>query len=295
MSERLVAAVAAMEARQQLLNHQMGDFVDQIRALVAQSQTETNLKLQETLTQLGDQVLAVVGQLKSQVESTASAQQEHTSRIARETGAAVGAISSQVEQLIAQSMEVSASLQASVRALSSATTDSIAKMNSGAEMLYIASSDFAKAGESVTESIKLSGPAVETIHAASQSLLAASNTTQQVTTEYARARDSFSLIVSDLKVTIENAKREAGLTSELVASLRIAAEQLNQAERQAQEYLAGISEVLGKAHQAFADSIEKTLRTGNAQFHKELSEAVGLLSGGIQDLGDLLENLPSKG
>ena len=295
MSERLVAAVAAMEARQQLLNHQMGDFVDQIRALVAQSQTETSLKLQETLTQLGDQVLVLVGQLKSQVESTASAQQEHTSRIARETGAAVGAISSQVEQLIAQSLEVSGSLQASVRALSSATTDSIAKMNSGAEMLYIASSDFAKAGGTVTESIKLSGPAIEKIHAASQSLLAASNTTQQVTTEYAKARDSFSLIVSDLKLTIENAKREAGLTSELVASLRIAAEQLNHAEKQAQEYLAGISEVLGKAHQAFADSIEKTLRTGNAQFHKELSEAVGLLSGGIQDLGDLLENLPSKG
>jgi hypothetical protein len=295
MSERLVAAVAAMEARQQLLNHQMGEFVDQIRALVAQSQTETSLKLQETLTQLGDQVLSVVGQLQSQVESTASVQQEHTSRLARETGAAVGAISSQVEQLIAQSLEVSGSLQASVRALSSATTDSIAKMNSGAEMLYIASSDFAKAGETVTESIELFGPAVEKIHAVSQSLLTASNTTQQVTAEYANARDSFALIVSDLKGTIENAKREAGLTSELVASLRIAAEQLNQAERQAQEYLAGISEVLGKAHQAFADSIEKTLRAGNAQFHKELSEAVSLLSGGIQDLGDLLENLPSKG
>jgi len=294
MSERLIVAISSMEARQQLLNHQMAEFVEQIRSMVTQSQTEASIKLQESLAQLGDQVTVLVTELRHQVESTASVQQEHTSRIAKETGSAVSTISSQVEQLVAQSVEVSRSLQESVKALSSATADSITRMNSGAELLYIASSDFAKAGQGVTETIKLSGPAVEKIHAVSQSLLAASKATEQVTSEYARTRDSFSLIVSDLRGTIENAKREASLTAEVVKALREASEQLTVAERQAQEYLAGISEVLGKAHQAFADSVERTLRTGNAQFHKELSDAVGLLSGGIQDLGDLLENLPSR-
>jgi hypothetical protein len=294
MSERLSGAVVAMEARQQMLNHQMSEFVDQIRTLVAQSQTEASHKLQETLTTLGEQVAAVVSQLHSQVESSANRQEEQTARINRETGAAIGTISGQVEQLIAQSMQTNQSLQASVAALSSSTKDSIAKMNSGAEMLYVASSDFAKAGHGVADSIRLSGDAVEKIREVSQSLVGASNTTQQVSAEYARSRDVFAVMVGDLKLTVENAKREAAMTGEVLANLRHAAEQLSVAEKQAEDYLAGISEVLGKAHQAFAENVVKTLRTGNADFHKQLTDAVAHLSGGIQDLGDFLEKIPAR-
>ena len=294
MSERLLAAVNAMEARQQLLNHQMGEFVEQIRLIVVNSQTESGTKLQDLLGQLGDQVLAISAQLRSQVDSVAASQNEQTDRMARQTGVALNSISGQVEQLIAQSIEASRSLQSTVQALSSATSDSISRMNSGAEMLYVASSDFAKAGQGVTEAIKLTAPTTEKIHTAAQALLTASNTAQQVTVEYGRARDSFSLIVSDLKTTIETAKREASVTTELVAGIQAAAEQLASAEKQAESYLAGVTEVLAKAHEAFAENIERTLRAGNAQFHTELSEAMSLLSGGIQDLGDLLESVPSR-
>ncbi len=294
MSERLLSAVNAMEARQQLLNRQMGEFVEQIRSIVISSQTESSTKLQEVLEQLGGQVIAVASQLRSQVDSAAAAQNVQTDRMVRETGAALSSMSGQVEQLIAQSLEVNRSLQSSVQSLSSATSDSISRMNSGAEMLYVASSDFAKAGQGVSEAIKLAAPTTERLHDAAQALLSASNTTQQVTSEYARSRDSFSLIVSDLKTTIEVAKREASLTIELVATIRAASEQLQAAEKQAESYLAGVTEVLAKAHGAFAENIERTLRSGNAQFHKELSEAMSLLSGGIQDLGDLLEKVPSR-
>jgi hypothetical protein len=294
MSERLLSAVNAMEARQQLLNRQMGEFVEQIRSIVISSQTESSTKLQEVLEQLGGQVIAVASQLRLQVDSAAAAQNVQTDRMVRETGAALSSMSGQVEQLIAQSLEVNRSLQSSVQSLSSATSDSISRMNSGAEMLYVASSDFAKAGQGVTEAIKLTAPTTERLHDAAQALLNASNTTQQVTSEYARSRDSFSLIVSDLKTTIEVAKREASLTIELVATIRAASEQLQAAEKQAESYLAGVTEVLAKAHGSFAENIERTLRSGNAQFHKELSDAMSLLSGGIQDLGDLLEKVPSR-
>lgn len=294
MSERLLAAVNAMEARQQMLNHQMGEFVEQIRTIVLNSQTESGAKIQELLAQMGDQVLSVAAQLRSQVDATTSAQTEQTDRMTRETGLAINSMSEQVEQLIAQSLEVSTALQSSVQALSSATSDSILKMNSGAEMLYIASSDFAKAGQGVTEVIKLTAPTTEKINAAAQALLSASNVTQQVTSEYGKSRDSFSLIVSELRTTIEAAKREASVTIDLVAAIRSASEQLQIAEKQAESYLAGVTEVLAKAHESFAENVERTLRTGNAQFHKELSEAMSLLSGGIQDLGDLLESVPSR-
>jgi ABC-type transporter Mla subunit MlaD len=294
MSERLTQAIVAMEARQQLLNQQMTEFVHQIRELVGQSQTEASQKLQETLATLGEQVSSVVAQLQLQVVAAANSHDEQVNRMSRETGAMMGSVSREVEHLIEQSARTNQALQATVSALASSTQDSIGRMNSGAEMLYAASSDFAKAGQGVNESIRLSNDAVSKMREVSQSLVGASNTTQQVSAEYARSRDVFAVMVSELKSTVENARREASMTSEVLANLREASEQLSAAEKQAEAYLAGISAVLAKAHEAFAGSIENTLRRGNADFQKHLGDAVSFLSSGIQDLGSALDQLAAK-
>jgi flagellar hook-basal body complex protein FliE len=111
----------------------------------------------------------------------------------------------------------------------------------------------------------------------------------QVINDYRVTRDTFATIVENLKSTIENARKEASLTSELVNRLSSAAGTLSAAQKDAEEYLQGVTEVLAEAHKAFAESVERTLRKGNADFHKELAEAVNLLKGAIQDLGDTLD------
>lgn len=66
MASKLTDAVSAMESRQQLMNTRMGEFVDQIKNMVSQSQTETGLKLQTLLSDLGQQVSLMVAELKNQ-------------------------------------------------------------------------------------------------------------------------------------------------------------------------------------------------------------------------------------
>ena len=112
--------------------------------------------------------------------------------------------------------------------------------------------------------------------------------------DYRKNRDTFAIMVADLKTTIQNAKKEAFMTSDIVEKLQAAATQLGNAQKQSEEYLKGISDVLAKAHEAFAENVEKTLHRGNSQFHVELSSAVSVLSAGIQDLGDMLENVSAK-
>jgi len=294
MGERLNEAIASMETRQQMLNKQMGEFVEQIRAMVAESQTQASQKLQETLSKLGDQVAGVVGQLEAQAQATAASHQVQSDRISKQAGDAVASLSGQVENLIAQSLETSRSLQVSVAGLSKSTNEAIAGLNSGAETLYVAASDFAKAGQGVAETMKVSSAAVEQIHAASQTLSTANIATQQMLQDYGKTRDVFALMVSELKSTIETAKKEASMTADIVAQFQAASAQLRTAQKQSEEYLKGISEVLAKAHQSFAENVERTLRQGNGQFHQELSQAVGLLSGSIKNLGDMLDDLPPK-
>jgi hypothetical protein len=294
MSERLTEAVTSMEARQQLLNHQMSEFVDQIRTLVSQSQTETAEKLQSTLSQLGEQIISVVGQLQSQAHAASERASEQGDRFANQTGQAISGLSREVELLLKRSSDISASLQTSVNTLASSTNDSITRMNSGAELLYVASSDFAKAGVGVTASLSGSSAAIEQIKAASASISLAMEGAVSVLADYRNNREAFANIVSDLKSTIQNAKKEAFMTSDLIEKLQAAASQLQGAQVQSEQYLKGVTEVLTKAHEAFAASVERTLQKGNSQFHTELANAVNLLSSGIQDLGDTLETVSAK-
>lgn len=283
MADRLSHAITSMEARQTVMNKQMGEFVEQIRASVNQSQTESAQKLQETVAKLGDQVAGMIGQLQ---ESS----REHTTTQAQ----AVTNLSGQVETLIAQLVKTSGDLSSNVTALSSVTTSAIDRMNSGAEILAIAADDFAKAGQSVAGTMNASADATGKIQSSSQTLSAATASVQQMFADYRHTSDALAAMLADLKITMDTAKKEAGMTTQLVSQLKAAADQLGQAQQQADSYLQGISKVLAETHQSFANEVSNTLRQGNSQFQQELTQAVDLLRSGIQELGETLDDLPGR-
>ena len=244
MAERLKHAITSMEDRQGVLNKQMGEFVEQIRAMVNQSQTESSQKLQETVGKLGDQVAGMIGQLQ---ESS----REHTATQSH----AVTNLSGQVEMLIAQLVKTSGDLQSNVSALTSVTTSAIDRMNSGAETLVIAADDFAKAGQGVAGTMNASADATGKIQSSAQSLSSATASVQQMFADYRRTSDALAAMLAYLKTTMDTAKKEAGLTTQLVSQLKAAADQLGQAQQQADSYLQGINKVLAETHKSFANEI----------------------------------------
>ncbi|MEI8326898.1 MAG: anti-phage ZorAB system protein ZorA, partial [Betaproteobacteria bacterium] len=161
MGERLNSALEAMEARQQVMNTHMSSFVESIRSIVSESQSESARKLQETLGAVGDQVAGVIAELRRQAEASADSQGARQERFEQSTGAAIGSLSEHMEKLLGQSVETNKSLQDTVAKLASATDKAITGMNSGAETLYVAASDFAKAGQGVADTMRASTVAVE--------------------------------------------------------------------------------------------------------------------------------------
>jgi len=295
MGDKLAKALDAMDARQAAMNAQMGSFVEQIRTLVSQSQSETNDKLREALTAVGGQVSGVVEQLRKQAEDASESQGQRARKFEESTSQAIGSLSGQVEQLLAQSMETNKSLQASVAGLAGATDKAITGMNAGAETLYLAANDFAKAGQGVSETMKASTAATEAIKGASTQLTMATENAKGVFADYAKTRDTFAIMVSELKLTVDMAKRDASMTSEFIRQIEAASKQLFVAQQHSEEYLKGVSDVLVKAHESFRDNIERTLGEGNRKFQGELSGAVQLLSGAIKNLGDVVDEIPSRG
>jgi len=283
MGEKLKDAISSMESRQGVLNKQMAEFVEHIRTMVNQSQSESAQKLQETVSGLGEQVAGMIGQLQEQAR-------EHT---ATQTNV-VNNLSGQVEALIAQLVKTSSDLQSSVSALSSATTSSIDRMNSGAETLAIAADDFAKAGLGVVGTMNAATDATGKIQSSAQTLSTATASIQQMFADYRRTSEALAAMLADLKITVETAKKEAGMTTQLVGQLKAAADQLGQAQQQADSYLQSINTVLAETHRSFADALKETLGKGNRDFQQELGSAVSKLSGSIKDLGDTLDDLPGR-
>lgn len=293
MGEKLAQALDAMDARQSAMNARMGEFVEQIRTLVAQSQSETGEKLREALAAVGTQVAGVVETLRKQAEEAAESQGQRAERFEESTGQAINSLSGQVEQLLSQSMETNKSLQTSVSALAGATDRAMASLNSGVETLYVAASDFAKAGSGVSETMRSASAATDSIKTASAQLSMATDNAKGIFADYARTRDTFAAMVAELRQTFESAKKDAAMTSELVGKIQAAARELAAAQQQSEDYLKGVTEVLVGAHESFRDNIDRTLGEGNRKFQSELSNAVNLLSGAIKNLGDVVDEIPA--
>lgn len=85
---------------------------------------------------------------------------------------------------------------------------------------------------------------------------------------------------------------DAAPTADVVGRLEGAATALDRAGQEAGQYLENISEVLARAHEAFAENVERTLARGNGEFQNQVVAAVESLKGAVEELADALAQDP---
>lgn len=284
MAQRMAEAVEKMEARQDAMNEQSTAFIEQIRQLVASSQTETNDKLRSTLEAIGSQVGELLGTLSASQREVFDNNRAREEAMASRATTAVTSMTESVDSVIKELGAATSQMAQSVATLSHATTSSVDKMNAGAELLNTASRSFATAGDRVTSVLTQASTIAAKLTETSGSLTTGAGALQEGLRDYQRQRDAVSLLVTELKATVEAARREASLTADVLSRIEGSATKLSTAQKQADDYLAGVSEVLGNAHNAFATEVKRTLDRANTEFHTKLTQAVGMLSGAVQEL-----------
>lgn len=294
MASRLTEAISAMEIRQRVLNEQMAAFVEQIRTSVDQSQSQSNHHIQAMLSELGERVGEMVGALRDQVDRTAAASLERESRVAERAEHTVSQMGSQIDEVLTAVTAAMGDMRAAVGAMQGTTTEAVTKMNSSAETLYIAASDFAKAGQSVSGALTKASEVSDQLSRAAGSIASATGVLDGVMNDYRAARDAVSKLVETLEKTVETARREVAMTEDIVTRMEGAAIKLAQAQREADQYLEKVSAVLAEGHAEFAASMKKTLGEANTQFYDSLSKATGLLREGIAELEATLPTAASS-
>jgi len=125
MARRMAEAIEKMEQRQDSINERTREFVDQIKALVASSQTETSAKVQSTLQSLGDQLGTMVKEFQSAQQAVLAAGQAREEQAAKSKNEAVNAISNRTEEFVGEVNKILTDSNEQSRQILQSTTDSM--------------------------------------------------------------------------------------------------------------------------------------------------------------------------
>lgn len=274
--EKLELTLHKLDQRQLVTTEEMRKFVQEIRGLIGQTQTESHQQIQKLLSDISAHSSALV------------------TDISRHSQSAAGAINTQVEQLSAKLAAATEQMASCVGKLESVTTDAIALMNAGAQTLAGAAGDFARAGQGVTSVMnQAQGIAGQLVQSAT-SLSNASHAVETLLVDYRTTRDAVSHMLSTVQQTLDAARREASLTENVLQRLNASAERLAVAQKAADEYLQQVTDVLATSHEQFAEAMNRTLNAGNKSFIDSVSSATKMLSETIQELDSALSNASGR-
>ncbi|WP_315764677.1 hypothetical protein [Bradyrhizobium sp. SZCCHNS2005] len=197
-------------------------------------------------------------------------------------------------QLTSSVTDAIANIQRQLAQFETSTDSSTNTLSNSADRLSSSIDNFLAATESLTNSISAIGQTTDGLMRSTEQISTATSRLSEVSSDYKTVRDSIAGLVGDFRVITESAKRDAGLTAEIVSKVEASAIKLNEAQLHAQEFLDEISGLLESTHREFAENMRKTLGEANRQFFDQLSQATGLLRTGILELETTLATLDNK-
>lgn len=277
MAGLLAQQQAAAVQQQQALAKQLGEELGKVMAqTMAVTLHEPLQRMTLAIEKLGSNQGATLGQalaqtlqrFSQQIDQTFGQRQNDLENLLAKTSQSLASVATQLGSV---STRLEAAGQGAFQSAAGQLQNASGDVQRSSEAFTRTSNDMAQAAAAMTEAAKT----------ASQSLI-----------EQGRLQESIARMVADLRGTVETARRDAALTSELVSRLENGADALVLAETRASDYLLEVNEVLGQAHAAFADNVEKTLTRGNSQFQRSVVSAVEALEGAIEELSDTLASEP---
>ena len=291
MSGTLEDAMKQSAANQQLLTDQMRQFVEDFRKLVGEEQDKSKRAMDDAVSSVMEQLTAAVSELETTRRTAATQEQSRNDQLASRTQDLVGGLSSQVEDLLKSVAEQVSLTQRNIDAIANVSTRAIDGMNSGALNMGTAAQRFETAGGAVSGVFDKSAKVSEQLTTAATTLQSAATAVRQGFEQYDNTRKTVDTGVAALTTLIENAKKEAGLSKELLGDMERIVTQLKTAETQSLQYLEGVNKTLSTAFEQFGTQLTEQVRKAVGETDRQLGGGVQQLTGVVQELGSALSRM----
>ncbi|MDO8349627.1 MAG: hypothetical protein Q7S94_00550 [Gallionella sp.] len=289
VAEQLAASIAAAESRQSVMNNELGKFIEQMRLTAARSQGEAQGQLQSALNELSGRMGEVIDGLSAQVLATTDVSRKHQQDLLAQSKDFVGQFGGQMTEVVEGVNRAVAEMKSAVMAMRNATGEAMLGFNKGADTLSLAAQDFARAGQGVSSALDKTALVAGQLTQAAGNVAAASTGLGEMFADYRGTRDSMIELVGSLQLLVEQVRREASMSGEVISRIESATGKLVAAQQNADSYLTKVSEVIAVAHESFSEGMVKAVGEANRDFHQALSDSVKLLREGIHELESTLD------
>jgi hypothetical protein len=237
------------------------------------------------------QLTASIEQMEGIRRSAASHEESRNEKLASQTAQLVGGLSGQVDELLTSVADQVARTQQNIDAIGKVTTRAIDGMNTGALTMGSAAQRFESAGGAVAGVFDRSAKVAEQLAATAGTLQSASIAVRQGFDQYEATRRTVDSGVAALTTLIESAKREAGISKEMLSDMERILSQLKTAEAQSLQYLEGVNRTLAGAFESFGTQLVEQVRNTVRETDIHLGGGVQQLTGVVQELGSTLSRL----
>jgi hypothetical protein len=291
MSGTLEDAMKQSASNQQLLTDQMRQFVEDFRKLVTDEQDKSKRTMDDAVSTVLSQLTSAIEQMEATRRTAASQEESRNDNLSSRAKELVGGLSGQVDELLRSVSEQVSKTQQNIDAIGNVTTRAIDGMNSGALNMGTAAQRFETAGGAVTGVFDRSAKVAEQLTTTANTLQSAATAVRQGFEQYDTTRKTVDTGVAQLTALIENAKKEAGLSKQMLADFERIVGQLKLAETQSLAYLEGVNKTLSNAFEQFGTQLTEQVRKAVGETDRQLGGGVQQLTGVVQELGSALSRL----
>ena len=294
MSDKLAAAMQTASENQQQLTQQMTQFVTDFRSLVTEEQRKSKDAMSETIAGLLSEVGKSIANMEASRKSASDEDASRTKALTDHTGQIVTGLSANVEELLRAVSDQVLKTQESINAIRDVSVRAVDGMNQGALTMGSAAQRFETAGSSVSRALDDSTAFIEQVKVSANALQTASLAVNNGFEKYDATRKTVDSQVMALTGLIESAKREAGISQELIEGVEASIKALRATEDESRRNLSAVNDQLVSAFETFGNSLVSQVQRVVGETDKNISVLSNQLTGVVQELAHFMQRMPKK-
>lgn len=284
MSAKMEESMAKAALAQEQMNQQLRSFVEELRKLILEQQNQTKQAMDETMQKILFELEKSISVISAERENQAVADKARAERLVAETEGLYSGLTDNVVQLMGDVKDAAFKTEENIRAIQNAATDAISGMNDGALVMRDAADRFTQAGDSIGGVFDKSRVVTDQLEQTAATLQLASASVRTAFEKYDESRESVQGYVLQLQNLVENAKKEAGLSSQMLSDLERILGALQTAEKQSTDYLNQVNSVLKGSFQQFGQEMVAQVEVLKEKSDTLLTGSLGALEGAVQSM-----------
>ena len=274
---------SAMQDQHQL-SLQLKTFVEDLNQMSYDHQVKTKDMMVESTNTVLKQLEISMNQIASDRQEQIKDDEQRAIALTGATQEFHNGIANQVKELISEMNGVINQSNTHIHAIEKVSLTAIENMNLGAQKMHQAADQFTSAGEVVVQAFEQSKTITEQMENVGQRLQSMMINIQDLFKQFEQSSFAHQDYMKELTQLIAIAKKESGVSAEILAGMERSLSTLKLVENTSTEYLGQVNNVLKEAFSQFNLQMMAQVTGLNQENDRLLGSAVGALTSAVEQI-----------